>query len=49
MLFQVQQAVMVLAVYDAFLMKADLSGNMEWFHTYGGYTSDNGYDVVESY
>ena len=35
--------------YDAFLMKADLSGNIEWFHTYGGYTNDNGYDVVESY
>ena len=35
--------------YDAFLMKIDLSGNMEWFHTYGGYTNDNGYDVVEAY
>jgi len=33
---------------DAFLMKTDLIGNIEWFHTYGGYTSDNGYDVVES-
>jgi hypothetical protein len=33
--------------YDAFLMKIDLSANIEWFHTYGGNTNDNGYDVVE--
>ncbi|MBE0570088.1 MAG: T9SS type A sorting domain-containing protein, partial [Ignavibacteriaceae bacterium] len=32
---------------DAFLMKVDLSGDIEWFHTYGGNTNDNGYDVVE--
>jgi hypothetical protein len=33
---------------DAYLMKIDVAGNLEWFHTYGGYTEDNGYDVVES-
>ena len=33
--------------YDAFLMNVDLSGNIEWFNTYGGNTIDNGYDVVE--
>ncbi len=35
--------------YDAFLMKTDLNGNIEWFHTYGGYTNDSGSDVVEAF
>jgi hypothetical protein len=34
---------------DAFLMKVDLSGSLEWFHTYGGYTNDYGADVVETF
>jgi photosystem II stability/assembly factor-like uncharacterized protein len=33
--------------YDAFLLRINLSGDIEWFHTYGGNTGDNGYDVVE--
>ena len=32
--------------YDGFLMKVDTNGSLEWFHTYGGYTSDYIYDVI---
>ncbi len=34
--------------YDAFMMKFDINGSVEWFHTYGGYTGDYGYDVVNT-
>jgi hypothetical protein len=33
---------------DAFLMKVDVIGNLEWFHTYGGNTNDYVYDVKET-
>jgi hypothetical protein len=33
---------------DAFLMKVDLNGSAEWFHTYGGYTNDYAHDVIEA-
>lgn len=32
--------------YDAFLMKVDSGGFLEWFHTYGGYTDDYAIDVT---
>lgn len=31
--------------YDALLIKTDLSGNVQWQQTYGGYYSDAGYTV----
>jgi len=34
--------------YDAFLMKFDLNGSVEWFRTYGGNTDDYGLDFVEA-
>jgi|WetSurMetagenome_2_1015567.scaffolds.fasta_scaffold19941_2 photosystem II stability/assembly factor-like uncharacterized protein len=34
--------------YDAFLMKVDLNGSVDWFKTYGGYTNDYAIDVVET-
>ena len=34
--------------YDAFLMKVDVIGNLEWFHTYGGNTDDYTSDVKET-
>jgi len=34
--------------YDAFLMKVDVIGNLEWFHTYGGNTNDYASDVKET-
>jgi photosystem II stability/assembly factor-like uncharacterized protein len=34
--------------YDAFLMKIDVIGNLEWFHTYGGNTNDYTFDVKET-
>jgi hypothetical protein len=34
--------------YDGFLMKVNADGSLEWFHTYGGYTSDYIYDLIET-
>ncbi|MGB5529930.1 MAG: T9SS type A sorting domain-containing protein, partial [Ignavibacteriaceae bacterium] len=34
--------------YDGLLMKVDSNGNLEWFHTYGGYSTDYLNDVLES-
>jgi photosystem II stability/assembly factor-like uncharacterized protein len=34
--------------YDGFLMKVKVDGSLEWFHTYGGYTSDYIYDMMET-
>jgi hypothetical protein len=31
---------------DAFMMKFDINGSVDWFHTYGGITADYGYDLV---
>ncbi len=33
--------------YDGLLMKVDSNGNLEWFHTYGGYSTDYLIDVLE--
>ncbi|MCU0414200.1 MAG: T9SS type A sorting domain-containing protein, partial [Ignavibacteriaceae bacterium] len=32
--------------YDGLLMKVDTTGSIEWFRTYGGYTSDYIYDLI---
>jgi hypothetical protein len=34
--------------YDAFLMKVDTNGLIEWFHTYGGNTNDYAYDLIQT-
>ena len=34
--------------YDAIIMKIDLNGSVEWFHTYGGNSNDYAYEVVET-
>jgi photosystem II stability/assembly factor-like uncharacterized protein len=34
--------------YDGLLMKVDSVGDLEWFRTYGGYSIDHLYDVLET-
>jgi photosystem II stability/assembly factor-like uncharacterized protein len=34
--------------YDGLLMKVDTDGNLEWFRTYGGYSTDYLNDVLET-
>ena len=33
--------------YDAFLTKTDANGNEEWTKTYGGSSTERGYDVQQ--
>lgn len=34
--------------YDAFLMKVDLNGDVDWFYTYGGQSDDYAFKVLET-